>query len=85
MTAPGQTTGAPLWAELPVSFWGRLQTLQIIIKATITEACVMEDAGFEIRWKSERYYRNPRHYYGDEDELNLDGLSLGSHSGELDD
>jgi len=34
--------------------------------------------------KSEEYYRNPRHYCGDDDELDLNGLSLSSHSGELD-
>jgi len=45
----------------------------------------MEDTDFETQWESERYYRNPRHYYGDDDELNLNGLSLSSHSGELDD
>lgn len=41
----------------------------------------MEDADFEIPWESERYYRNSKYYYDDDEELDLDGLSLSSNSG----
>ncbi len=42
---------------------------------------MMEDVDFEIQYKPERYYRSSRHYYDDDDgELDLDGLSLSSHS-----